>query len=328
MQTAGQTPGQSPPQRKRRRRLLWWVLGGLALLLAANALLSDVDVPGEDRIGLIRVEGVILDAKDTVADLKRFGDSSSVKAIVLRIDSPGGSSVASDVIWRELTLMRDEKPDRPLVVSMADLAASGGYYIAMPGQVIVAQPATLTGSIGVYTGKMVVSETLAKLGVSTETVASGANATIDSPFSRFTPEQREKVQGYIQGFYDNFVEKAAAARRTSPERINEVGRGRVWTGEQARAQGLVDELGGLERAMAIAKERAGIPPDEDVEVVVYPPRRSLYETLTEQLGGSRLGVWSLLGRGAEQRALAALTAPTRLFRRGEPLVLMPFTFVR
>jgi protease-4 len=163
--------------------------------------------------------------------------------------------------------------------------------------------------------------------VTTETVQAGRNATINSPFHQFSPEQRTKVLHYMQGFYDNFVEKAAESRRTTPERIDAVAQGRVWTGRQARQHGLVDELGGLNKAIEIAKERARIPADEDVEVVVYPARRSIYEALTAQFGTAGFSAWSLFAGDAERRAIAALTAPVRLFRRGEPLALMPFAFM-
>ena len=242
---------------------------------------------------------------------------------------PGGSSTASDVIWRELMITRDQKPSRPLVVSMSDLAASGGYYIAMPGQWIVAQPATLTGSIGIYSGKMVTGGTLGKLGITTETVKSGRNADMYSPLTPFSPEQRAKIDEYNQGFYDQFVEKVADARHTTPERIDAIAQGRVWTGQQAKEIGLVDELGGLDAAVAVAKQRARIPADEDVELVMYPPRRSFYEALAEQFGGGATSsAWRVFLGDREARAMAALTAPMRLFRRGEPLALMPFTFIR
>src|SRR5688572_28606509 len=169
-----------------------------------------------------------------VEQIRRVRDDGSIRAIVLRVDSPGGSSVASDVIWRELMITRDENPSRPLMASMSDLAASGGYYIAMPRQVIVAQPATLTGSIGIYAGKMVLEGTIGKLGVHTETVKSGKNADMTSPFAPFTPEQRAKLQAYMQGFYATFVKKAADARRMTPEQIDALAQGRVWTGQQAR----------------------------------------------------------------------------------------------
>jgi protease-4 len=273
------------------------------------------------------LNGAVVGSDTLIKQIREVRDDSSVKAIVLRIDSPGGSSVASDVIWRELMITRDKKPERPLIASMSDLAASGGYYIAMPAQVIVAQPATLTGSIGVYMGKVALGGTLDQVGVTTGTVTNGANADIYSPFAPFSPKQRERLQDQIQSFYENFVEKAAESRKTTPEKIDAVAQGRVWTGRQAREHGLVDALGGLDVAVRIAKERAHIPANEDVELVAYPARRSLYETITEQFGAST-SVWSVLAGGAEQRAVAALTAPTRLFRRGEPLTLMPYVFVR
>ena len=292
------------------------------------AVLYAVGVIASGKSSFDPVNGGVVGSDTLVDQIRQVRADDSVKAIVLRIDSPGGSSVASDVIWRELMITRDEKPSRPLITSMSDLAASGGYYIAVPGQVIVAQPATLTGSIGVYSGKFVIDGTLAKVGVNTATVKSGMNADINSPFSRFTPDQQAKLQNYMQGFYDNFVAKVAAGRHTTPERIQAVAQGRVWTGAQARERGLVDMLGGLDTAVAVAKERAKIPADEDVELVAYPPRRSFYEALTEQFGSSSVSVWSVLAGGAEGRALAALTTPIRLFRRGEPLALMPFAFVR
>ena len=273
------------------------------------------------------VNGAVVGSDTIVEQLERIRDDDSIKAIVLRVDSPGGSSVASDVIWRELSITRDENPSRPLIASMSDLAASGGYYISAPAQVIVAQPGTLTGSIGIFGGKIVLGDTLEKIGITTETVQSGRNATLGSPFMPFTPQQRAKLQAYMDSFYQGFLEKVAESRHKTPAEIHEVAQGRVWTGQQARERGLVDELGGLDRAIAIAKSRAGIPADEEVELVTYPPRRTLLEAVAEQFGSGGVSLWARLG-GAEGRAIAALTAPARLFRRGEPLALMPFAFVR
>jgi len=281
--------------------------------------------------------GAVVGSDTFVEQLRRLRDDDTIKAIVLRVDSPGGSSVASDVMWRELMITRDQKPSRPLVTSMSDLAASGGYYIAVPGQVIVAQPGTLTGSIGIFAGKVVIDGTLDKVGVTTETVKSGKNSDIYSPFARFSPEQRMKVGAYMEDFYKNFVAKVAEGRHTTPARIDAVAQGRVWTGAQAKERGLVDALGGLDTAVSIAKERAHIPADEDVELVVYTQRRSLYEALT-QLGrsSSAFTSWGVLmnaaqpafARYASYGAAAALVAPVTTFRRGEPLALMPFTFIR
>jgi len=301
-----------------------------------------VGIRPRSRIAVLHASGIIVSGRsrydpmngstvgsDTLVDqIQRIRADDSIRAIVLRVDSPGGSSVASDVIWRELMITRDQRPSRPLVASMSDLAASGGYYIAMPAQVIVAQPATLTGSIGIFGGKIALGGTMDKLGIDTATVQSGRNADIDSPFTPFTPEQRAKLMEYMKTFYDVFVQKAAASRRKTPEQIDAVAQGRVWTGQQARLHGLVDALGGLQDAVAIAKERAGIPGDEDVELVVYPPRRTLYEALAEQFQSSSFGLWGRLLGGGDGRALATLTAPVRLFRRGEALALMPMVFVR
>ena len=200
---------------------------------------------------------------------------------MLRVDSPGGSSTASDVIWRELSISRENH--RPVIVSMSDLAASGGYYIALGGDAIVAQPGTLTGSIGVYTGKFVMTGTLEKLGANIEATSSGKHAEIYSPDRRFTPDERKKIEESMQNVYDQFIERTAAARHMTPEKVDEVAQGRVWTGEQAKQLGLVDELGGLYTAIDLAKQRARIPADEEVELVVYPPHRSFYEVLADQL---------------------------------------------
>jgi protease-4 len=272
------------------------------------------------------LNGTILGSETLIQQIRAAREDSSVKAIVLRVDSPGGSALASDVIWRELMVTREADNDRPLVVSMSDLAASGGYYIAMAGHSIVAQPGTLTGSIGVFGGKIAIGGALNKIGINNDAVVSGANASIGSPFTPFTPSQRTKVQELMQNIYDDFVEKAAESRKTTPEKMDAVAQGRVWTGQQARERGLVDALGGLDTAIAIAKERAKIPKDEDVELVVFTGRRTLYEALSEQLGGGA-SLLSLASR-SEARALGAATAPMRLFKRGEPLTLLPFAFVR
>jgi protease IV len=264
---------------------------------------------------------------DTMADyLRKARADSSIKAIVLRVDSPGGSAVASDVIWREVMLTRGVKP---VIASMSDVAASGGYYIAMPAHVIVAEPATLTGSIGVVMLKFVIDGTLKKLGMNVEGVTNGKYAGLYSPVRAFTAEERAKVQEQMQATYDTFVEKAADGRNTTPERIDKVGQGRVWTGRQAKEIGLVDELGGLERALAVAKQRARLPPDSEVEVVVYPGRKSIYEIVKNPFGSSEstTALGAMLGF-RDPKGLQLLTAPLRLFRRGEPLAIMPNVFIK
>ena len=293
----------------------------VAVLYAVGTIVSG-------RSGYDALSGSVIGSDTIVEEIRKIREDSSIRAIVLRIDSPGGSSVASDVIWRELMLTREDNPSRPIVASMSDLAASGGYYIAMPSDAIVAQPGTLTGSIGIYGGKIAIGGVLEKLGVTTETVASGANAGIYSPFVPFTPGQRAELQRFMESFYEGFVRKAAESRRTTPEQIAAVAQGRVWTGRQALERGLVDALGGLDVAITLAKERASIPADEDVQLVVFPRRRTLFEAFGDQFGTSGT-VWSaLVGQGAPASAIASLAGPARLFRRGEPLALMPFSLVR
>jgi len=271
---------------------------------------------------------------DSLVEQIREARGSGAKALVLRIDSPGGSSVASDVIWRELMITKDK--GLPVIVSMSDLAASGGYYMAAAGDVIVAQPGTLTGSIGVYTGKFVTGGTFEKLGANIETVRQGKFADMYSPDRPFTQEERTKVLESMQATYDHFVERVADARQMTPEKVDQIGQGRVWTGRQAREVGLVDELGGLMAAVAVAKQRAKIPAEEEVQLDIYPRTRSFYEVLSNQfqspIGQLRARstaetLISLLGP-RDRDILAALLAPSRLFRAGELLAHMPYVFVR
>jgi protease-4 len=271
-------------------------------------------------------QGEVVGSDTIIRYLRKARADDSIRAIVLRVDSPGGSAIASDVIWREVELTRAVKP---VIASMSDVAASGGYYIAMPAHKIVAEPATLTGSIGVVMVKFVIDGTLKKLGMNMEGVSDGRYANLYSPIRPFSPEERAKIQEQMQATYDAFVEKAASGRHTTPEKIDAIAQGRVWTGQQAKQIGLVDELGGLERALAIAKEHAKIGRDTEVELVVYPPKRSLYETLADPFGASDSSglLSSFLGLD-DRRALQTLTAPLRVFRRGEPLAIMPNVFVR
>ena len=262
---------------------------------------------------------------DTMVEhLRKVRADKSIKAVVLRVDSPGGSAIASDVIWREVMLTRDRKP---VIASMSDVAASGGYYISMPAHKIVAQPATLTGSIGVVMIKFAIGGTLEKLGMNMERVTSGKYADLWAPDRPFTPEERKKIEESMHATYETFVEKAAAGRKTTPERIDSIAQGRVWTGVQAKEHGLVDELGGLDRALELAKKAAGIEEKSEVELVIYPQRRSFYDLVQDPFGADEGLMGALIGL-RERRALQTLAAPFRLFRRGEPLALMPNVFVR
>jgi protease IV len=299
----------------------------IAVIYATGAIVGG-------RSGYDPLNGPVVGSETLIEYIRQARKDSSVRAIVLRIDSPGGSASASDAIWRELTLTKTEKADRPLVASMSDLAASGGYYIAMPAQVIVAQPSTLTGSIGIFGGKIVTGGTYEKLGAKIESTSMGRNAEINSPARPYNAQELKKLQDQLQSFYDDFVEKVAASRHATPEQIDAIAQGRVWTGRQAKQNRLVDELGGLDRAIALAKQRAKIPADSSVEIVVYPPRKSFYELIADELSGSgsdstAAGAWlnANLSKG-ELDVLRTVRGPMTLFRRGEVLALMPFTFLR
>jgi protease-4 len=313
----------------------------------ARVSASSVGLNRGPRIGVIYAAGAITSGKsgfdplngptvgsDTLIDyIHQARHDSSLRAIVLRIDSPGGSATASDAIWRELMIAKRERADRPIVASMADLAASGGYYIAMPAHVIVAQPSTLTGSIGIFGGKIVTGGVYEKLGAHIQSTSIGKHAEINSPARPYNADELNKLQEQLQAFYDQFVEKAAESRHSTPEKIDQLAQGRVWTGQQAKQNGLVDALGGLDRAIATAKQRAKIAADSEVELVIYPPRKSFYEILTDQFGGTgdqmAAGAWLSANLTAgEIEALRTIRGPLALFRRGEPLALMPFAFLR
>jgi protease-4 len=290
----------------------------IAVLYAVGTIASGrsvFDGPGE----------LVLGSDTFVQWLRKVRVDPSVRAIVIRIDSPGGSAIASEVIWRELMITRDIKP---IVVSMGDVAASGGYYIALPAQTIVAQPGTITGSIGVVTGKFVLSGTFDKLGIGAASVSDGRYADIYSPLRPFTPAERARVEEQMQATYERFLTHVAEGRRTTVEKIDAVAQGRVWTGHQRLERGLVDELGGLGRALEIAKERGKIDPKKEVDLLIYPPKPSFYELVANPFGATVSTALDLLFARPGARAVQAAAASLRLFRRGEPLAIMPNVFVR
>ena len=217
---------------------------------------------------------------DTVAAaLKQAREDESVQAIVIRVDSPGGSGTASDVIWREVVLARKAKP---VVVSMGDVAASGGYYIAMASDAIVAQPSTITGSIGVFGGKFTLKGFYEKIGITKEILTRGRNADMFSEYRPWDDEERAKFRSLMVSFYEDFIKKAAEGRKKSYQEVDAVAQGRVWTGTEALRHGLVDKLGGLEVAIGLAKERAKIAQGQEVNLVVVPERKGLFETILER----------------------------------------------
>ena len=266
---------------------------GLMQLLSMLNPPQRVSSTAENQIALIYANGPILPniesffasmpviTPETLKEaFEKTRTDDSVQAVVLRIDSPGGSALASDLIWREVMLTQREKP---VVVSMGDVAASGGYYIAMAAGTIVAHPSTLTGSIGVFGGKLNMKGFYNKIGLTKEIIAHGQNATLYSDYGGFTPTERERVEKMMKTVYKDFVSKAAEGRGKTYDEIDEIAQGRVWTGKQAKALGLVDEFGGLDTALSIAKEQAGFTDDDDVNLIVLPKQKPFLEEFLERM---------------------------------------------
>ncbi len=287
-----------------------------------------------EHIALVVAEGDIVDGKSregpfgggrSVGDrtlveaLQEIRGQRSIRAVVLRIDSPGGSADASDAVWQELRRLRRVKP---VIVSMGDLAASGGYYLACAGDAVVASPATITGSIGVFGGKLNVLGLYRKLGLNVETVKRGKHADMWSPYRDFDDDERALYQRNLEAFYRVFVARVSEGRAMSAGAVDSVGQGRVWSGLRAHQFGLVDSLGGLHEAFALAKQKVGIGPNDDVVIDLYPrPRRTIVQ---RWLGG-------LFDEEKSQEArVPALDALTRIYRlagmpAGATLALMPYT---
>jgi protease IV len=235
--------------------------GHVALVEARGAIVS-----GHSRRGPM---GRQVGSDSVGAGLRAAGQDDRVRAVVLHVDSPGGSAVASDTIWREVVRVRDA--GKPVIVSMGDAAASGGYYIACPADVIVALPATLTGSIGVFGGKVVVEDLLERVGLTTGTVSRGAHSLMFSTRRGFSADERDRLNATIDAIYRDFVAKVATGRGRPVGDIDAIARGRVWTGADAVGVGLVDELGGLRDAIRIARERGGLAHDAPVRPAVHVP---------------------------------------------------------
>jgi protease IV len=288
---------------------------------------------GGRRVALVVVEGTIVEGEsgrdlwsgpmagsDTVVEqLRDAAEDERIAAIVLRVDSPGGSATASDLIWDEIRRTRLEKP---VVVSMSGYAASGGYYVSCPADSIFAEPGTLTGSIGVFAGKMDMHQLYEKIGLNREFVVRGRNALMFADTGRFDDGQRALLQGQLDAFYDRFVGKVAAGRRLEPAAVAAVAEGRVWTGRQAVAAGLVDGLGGLSRSLDAVRGLIGVAPDEPLRLMAQDRQPSLFERLLSQAmrdGTAGIGVPAGLGR---ELAGSGILAQARLLD-GRTLALLP-----
>ena len=290
---------------------------------------AGADPTGRPRIAYVTGDGEITrgnpgeDASDNgitafgmVKQLREVASDSSIKGVIVRVDSPGGDGIASDDILHEMKVLSKKKP---VLISMSDLAASGGYFIAMTGDPVLAYSNTLTGSIGVFFGKVDLRGLYDKIGLKKELLTRGRFAAIDSEYKPLTPEEREKVQREIQVFYKGFVQRVAEGRKRPYDQMEALAQGRVWLGSQAKMNGLVDEIGGLDRAVEMIKQRTNIAASEQVTLVTYPPRRTLLEMLLKSSNDS----------SELESAIKAVAGhmPWRSLAHGGVQHLMPYSLV-
>jgi protease-4 len=278
----------------------------IGIIYASGAILSGESSKGysEDTIGSTTISRAIREARD----------DNTVKAIVLRVDSPGGSAVASDLIWREVIVAKKKKP---VVVSMADVAASGGYYIAMGGSKVLADPSTVTGSIGVVFGKFYMKGLYEKIGLTKEIVKKGEYADMYSDYVPFEEPEWQIVHKHMQAIYDAFTSKAAQARGKTQAEVDAVGKGRVWSGDQALKLGLIDQLGGLSDAIREARKLAKIKDTEEVGFSLYPARKGGFADIISAQTRASLDLPDDLNR---------MLTWAKISERENLLLLMPYDF--
>jgi protease-4 len=286
--------------------------------LSLHEYLRRTERKGRSKLAVIYATGTILPGhssespwggpvmgSETIAEqFRSVRDDESVKAVVLRIDSPGGAAFASEVIRREVEKTHAKKP---VVVSMSDVAASGGYWIAMGADKVLAEPGTITGSIGVLAGKFNLTGLYQKLGLSMDHLETTPNSTMDWPFQNFTPAQRESLLRLMNDTYKDFVQGVAKGRKMEPAAVEKVAQGRVWTGEQARERGLVDGLGGFDAAIDAAKQLAKIPKEEQVNLIYLPKPRPLFDRILDLMGSASF----VGGRASPGRWLQSLESLAR-----------------
>jgi protease-4 len=289
------------------------------------------EAAGSEAIAVVHADGAIVsgDPRDALFGDGMLGDKAfadwmadaradeRVKAIVLRVNSPGGSGLASDMMWREIR--RTQAAGKPVVVSMANYAASGGYYIAAPADWIVAQPMTITGSIGVFGGKFDLGGTWEKLGMTEHTWKRGAEADMMSGSSRFSEGGRQVYRRFLTDFYEIFLARVAEGRGFSRDEAHAVAQGRVWTGQQALERGLVDELGGLDTALAKAAELAELEQGYGVERL--PKRKTFIELMVEDFSGAEASLRIELPTGVPVTAIERLVRLEWVMRDGVAALL-------
>lgn len=280
----------------------------IALLTGDGAITrGDDNDNGRDESGITAMGFVKL--------LRRVGEDKNISGVILRVDSPGGDAIASDDILREVKLLSQKKP---MVISMSDVAASGGYYISVTGDPILAYPNTLTGSIGVIFGKLYLHGLYDKLGIQKEILKRGQDADIDTDYQPLSDRARAKLRQGIDATYQTFLQRVADGRRKPVSAIEPVAQGRVWIGSDARGNGLVDELGGLDKAIEMVKAKAKLSANETVQLIAYPPKRSIFDQLFSRTNDNSV-------EAKVQNYLGLRGFDLKLWTHGGIMQLMPYT---
>jgi len=288
----------------------------VALIQGVGEIHRGESRPGFDEDGGFGATTIAQAFRDAIED-------DEIKAILFRVDSPGGSYTAADTIWHEVA--RARAAGKKVVVSMGNVAASGGYFVAMGADRVLAEPGTLTGSIGVFTGKMVLSDLWPKLGISWDEMHRGDNAAMWSMNQPFTPEAEARINAQLDAIYADFTGKAVEGRQIPADRIDQLARGRIWSGADARVHGLVDGLGGWAEAIAAVREVSGLTPGSPLTLIDYPAPRKPWEVLAEVLGGGTVAERRVLTRAASvlEPLLPALTALPAPGTSGASLRVIP-----
>jgi protease-4 len=306
-QMAGKKPYRMNDKRYAGRtyyKYSWAIPPKIAVIFATGSIF-------EGESGRNFLLGDIMGSETIANAIKTAREDKTVRAIIFRVDSRGGSGMASDVILREIIRTKGKKP---FIVSMSDVAGSGGYWISCAADTIISLPGTYTGSIGVISGKFSLEGLYKKIGFDIETVKRGKHADFFTTARGFSDEERKVIKRQIQEFYDEFVRKVSEGRRMSYEQVDSIGKGRVWTGRQAKGNGLVDELGGMNLALAIAKEKAGIPQEAEVEILSLPKGRGWLNVSFENMFSLSPDLNSILEELRE----------SNIFEEDQILLLMPY----
>ncbi len=295
-----------------------------------KAMKEKMKIHSPNKIAVIYAQGTIFSGKGDLESniyatsfiemIQKIKKNRKIKGVILRINSPGGSGTASEIIWRSLQELKESKP---LIVSVSDMAASGGYYMAMTGDSIFANPGSIVGSIGVFAGKFSFAELYHKLGINKETLYRGKSALMFDENRPFSSHERQILTENLDEFYKNFVQKVADARHKTWDEIHAIAQGRIWTGTEGMQNGLVDGLGDLERAIQSMRNKLNLLPEESIELVYYPRRKPFFEKLLEEFQTNNQPV-GLIKQVIEEDKATGYFLQFAQFNPLEPIAMVPY----